>query len=74
MHEYAFDVKMLAVVRLKAIDQARAESALVEALDCARLNVKLTKQESEMHITEASIYVDDEQFPFLFEVDGEEVA
>lgn len=70
MKEYAFDVKLYAVVRVKAPDRIRAESALATAMDCADLNIGIAAKDWAVTLTEASIEVDDVEFPFLFEVDG----
>lgn len=39
MPEYAFDVKLLAAVRVTADDEATARKQLAEVLDCADLSV-----------------------------------
>ncbi len=67
--EYAFDIKMAAVIRMTAKNLESAENAIRECLDCASLNVKLSSRAAEYLITEASVSVDDADFPFLFEVD-----
>lgn len=72
-HEYAFDVKMYAVVRIRAKSRKVAEKVLQEAVDCATLNVTLEHEEGTALITEASVYVDDIEFPYLFEFDGRDV-
>lgn len=67
MHEYAFDVKLAAVVRVKARSQQAALSLLRRKLDCE------TPPEAEaagVRITEISI--DDEAGPHCFEIDGED--
>ena len=74
MHEYAFDIKMAAVVRVRARNADDAEAALLDCLGCAELNVKLSTGFAETAITEASICIDDAEFPFLFEVDNVPVA
>ncbi len=73
MHEYAFDIKMFAVVKIKAANQKQAEVALKRALDCASLQTPIPDPAETELVTEASIYLDDEEFPYLFEVDGEDV-
>ena len=73
MREYAFDVKMFAVVRVKAETRKKAEKILEAALDCADLNVSAHSREGSAQVTEASIYVDDVNYPYLFEVDGIDV-
>jgi hypothetical protein len=72
-HEYAFDVKLYAVVRIRAASRKIAERVLEEALDCASLNVILEHEEGKALITEASTHVDDVEFPYLFEYDGRDV-
>ena len=72
MHEYAFDVKMSALVRIKANDQEQAERALTRALDCASLKLPGQDAAGEAIITECSIDVDDADYPFLFEIDGKD--
>ena len=66
-HEYAFDVKLFAVVRIKAKSEESARTLLNEALSCANIDWK----ENNVNITEASLTTDDGE-PLLFEIDGEE--
>jgi hypothetical protein len=73
MREYAFDVKMFAVVRINAETRKRAEAILGEALDCADLNVTKHSTFGEAKVSEASVHLDDEGYPYLFEVDGIDV-
>jgi hypothetical protein len=73
MHEYTFDVKLVAVVRVSASDRATAEAVLSDCLDCADLNVKISAKHGDAKVTEASIEVDDVEYPRLFEFDGENV-
>jgi hypothetical protein len=73
MREYAFDVKMFAVVRISAETRKKAEALLGEALYCADLNVTAHCKLSEAKVTEASVHIDDEGYPYLFEVDGIDV-
>ena len=73
MREYAFDVKLYAVVRVKAASRVQAEEVLGLALDCADLNVTARSPKGSAHVTEASISVDDEGYPYLCEVDGIDV-
>lgn len=70
-HEYAFDVKMYAVVRIRATSRKAAESVLEQALDGASLKVKA--RHSSGRIVEASTHVDDVEFPYLFEFDRQDV-
>jgi hypothetical protein len=73
VREYAFDVKMFAVVRIAAETRKKAEAILGEALDCADLNVTARCTLGEPKVTEASVHIDDEGYPYLFEVDGIDV-
>ncbi len=69
MREYAFDVKMFAIVRVLAETRAKAEEILSNAINRAEL--KLTDLSGKrLH---SSISVDDEAFPYLVEVDGIDV-
>jgi hypothetical protein len=73
MREYAFDVKMFAVVRINALSRKVAEKILNTALDCADLNVSAKSGFDTSTITESSVYIDDVGYPYLFEVDGIDV-
>lgn len=73
MHEYAFDIKMFAVVRVKASNRVIAEKILAKALDYANLDIEVRSEEGDLVITEASIHIDDVEYPYLFEFDGEMV-
>jgi hypothetical protein len=64
---------MFAVVRISAETRKKAEALLGEALDCADLNVTTRCTLGEAKVTEASVHVDDEGYPYLFEVDGIDV-
>ncbi len=70
-HEYAFDVKLFAVVRVEADSLARAKRAIVKALDCASFNVSFEHAQGAVRVTEASVDIDESGGPDLFEVDGE---
>lgn len=75
LHEYAFDVKLAAVVRVQAKDEHAARGMLAAVLDCVDLSdatIAGLNSRSEMRITEASVYQDDSDGPALFEVDGKE--
>lgn len=68
MHEYAFDVKVTAVVRVKAKSEKEARALLDHKLDAE------TPPEAEalgIRLTEFSI--DDATGPHLFEIDGVDV-
>lgn len=70
MKEYTFDVKLYAVIPIKAPDRKRAESALAAAMDCAELSISTAGKDGAIMPATASVYVDDIEFPFLVEVDG----
>jgi hypothetical protein len=73
MHEYAFDVKLVAVVRVSAVDRETAEAVLSNCLDCVDLNFTISDKHGNAKVTEASIEADDADYPRLFEFDGENV-
>lgn len=70
-HEYAFDVKLYSVVRIRATSRKAAENVLEQALNEASLKIK--SRHNNGRITEASTYVDDVEFPYLFEFNGRDV-
>lgn len=76
-HEYAFDVKLYAVVRVNAPDEDTAREALDKALACMNLSEHTVDGmndvlgERSVRITEASLTTEDGE-PFLFELDGNE--
>jgi len=68
-HDYAFELKMYAVIRLQAGCEAEARQALLAAFD----GVDVTVPQPNPALTpllRASLYVDDELGPHLLEVDG----
>lgn len=73
MHEYAFDVKLFAVVRVKAGSETEARELLervIDACDVAEIEAHPIK------LTEFSLAADDSVYPQgaeLFEIDGEEI-
>lgn len=71
-HEYAFDVKLIAAIRIKAEDEATARKLLREYLDAAESNFGHDRDGNPL-LGEASLDVDDASGPHLYEVDGEEV-
>lgn len=73
MHDYAFDVKLAAVVRVRAKDRETAEAMLSDCLDCADFNISIAGKYGNAKVTEASIEVDDVEYPRLFEFDGKNV-
>lgn len=72
-HHFTFDIKLFAVVRVVACDEATARAAIEKHLDAADLMVAFRDQDASVVVTEASVYVDDETGPYLTEVDGEDV-
>ena len=72
-HEYAFDVKLFAVVRVTAASVDEARGAIGRLLDCEPFNVRFSDRSASLVVTEASAYTDDDG-PDLFEIDGEFVA
>jgi len=70
LHEYAFDVKMSVVMRVKAKSEKEARAA-VNDIDSEDLDVWVATDTLKVKITEGS--VDDVNGPHLFEVDGENV-
>jgi hypothetical protein len=73
LREYAFDVKLFAVVRISARTRKQAEAILNQALDCADLDVNAMSRHGTARVTQASLSVDDEGYPYLCEVDGIDV-
>ncbi len=69
-HEYAFDVKLVAVIRVRSPSKALAIAALTRHVKCLDLCYTITEVDSTIEITEASLSLDDVDFPSLFEVDG----
>lgn len=79
MNEYAFDVKLFAVVRVKAANEQMARKGLATVIDCLDLSHAtidgMNDVLEEIKITEVSLDADDscyEQGAELFEVNGEE--
>lgn len=73
LHHYAFDIKLFAVVRVVASDEETARAAIEKHLDAADLMVAFKDRDTTVVVTEASLHVDDETGPFLFEIDNIEV-
>ena len=66
--EYAFDVKMFSVVRVKAEDEEGARMLLDEYLQAVDINVHIFVGDADrIHITKASM---DDGDPVLVEIDG----
>ncbi|WP_315768522.1 MULTISPECIES: hypothetical protein [unclassified Bradyrhizobium] len=74
MKEYAFDVKLWAVCRVKAEDEKQAREAMKIALDCVDVGFKFGPDIDgcEVSLTEASIE-DEGDSSELIEIDGEAV-
>lgn len=68
MREFAFDIKLSAVARVKANDEAEAKKKLHEVVDCVDLSGTPGTVDNDVTLTEGSI-ADGE--PLLFEIDGE---
>lgn len=75
MHEFAFDAKLAAIVRVKAETYAQAKEALsaVLAVDLSDAAMGGLSEARGITITEASITIDDTNGPQLFELDGEDI-
>jgi len=71
MHEYAFDIKLWAVCRVRAESEAAARKML-QALDCINVGYRYEEDADLLEITEASIEDEGGQSE-LFELDGEDV-
>jgi len=72
-HEYAFDVKLFAIVRVEANSLVTAKWAVEKSLSCADLNVSFEDKRGSVKVTDASVEMDDVCGPELVEVDGEYV-
>ena len=68
VHEYAFDVKMFATIRVNADSEAEARAILAEKINCASCNAGAWANGDPI-LFEASI--DDYEGGCLIEVDGE---
>lgn len=66
IHQYAFDIMLKTAVRIEARSLREAKDKLIEALNCATVNLGET-DDGQTLVAEASI--DGE--PELFEFDGE---
>lgn len=66
-HEYAFDLTLIAAVRIHANTEAEARAKLKAIIDCADLSI-----DYGTIIGEVSLFDDEE--PKLYEVDGTELA
>jgi hypothetical protein len=65
LHEYAFDVKLLAAIRVKAANETEARELLSQHLNCADTNLGAWPDGSPI-LAEASIDGEAD----LYEVDG----
>jgi hypothetical protein len=72
LHEYAYDLKLWAVVRVKAQTEKAAREAIIATLDCADLS-KLRLTDPAVTITEASTIAPEEGEEYKpFEIDGKD--
>ena len=69
-HEFAFDVKLFAAIRVKANTEAEARAILKAAIDCAEANLGAWPDGSPI-LCEVSL--DDVDDGALYEVDGIEI-
>ena len=67
-HEYCFDVKLFATLRIRATSAATAQARLANHLDCATVNFGMT-EDGQVLIGEAS--VDGE--PCIVMIDDKEI-
>jgi selenocysteine lyase/cysteine desulfurase len=72
VHEFAFEVKMFAVVKVAAFDRQSAEIALDQFVQTVEPKFNLAALSSQSSIVGASLYLDDEQYPFMTAIDGDE--
>jgi hypothetical protein len=72
-HEYAFDAKLAAVLRVVAPSEQIARQTIERILDAVNLNTTSEDSLGRVKITEASAYLDDCAGPYLFEIDGKSV-
>lgn len=66
LHEYAFDVKMFAAIRINAETEAEARLKLADALEAATCTTLIDGK-----VTEFEASVDEGESVWLFEIDGE---
>lgn len=72
-HEYAFDVKLAAVVRVVADSQAKAVEAILRDIIEIDLNFSVPSTIACMRLTEASIFLEHRGGSIsLFEIDGDQ--
>lgn len=73
-HEYTFDVKMFAVVTVRADDERTGRAIVLNAIDASELS---RSRNNPLHakkvVRSCTYYVDDESGPWLLEIDGREV-
>jgi hypothetical protein len=70
MHRYAFDGKFFASVTISARNVKTARKILQEVVDTAELEISAVQRKNQRKIVDASLFLDDERFPFLAEYDG----
>ena len=69
MKEFAFDIMISAVARVKAVNEDEARMFMDEILEGVDLNFV----HGPIKLTEASIVIGGDDEPELFEIDGKEV-
>lgn len=74
MHVYGFDVKLYAAINIKAATRKAAEDILRPMIDQLELRIAAPEPGWDTAVSSMAIYLDDEGFPYLFEVDGEPVC
>lgn len=73
-HQYEYDIKLYAVVRVKADGQEQAELLVRDAFDQAKIVIRKPDGLPNDSIIDTKLYVDDELGPYLLAVDGQEVV
>ena len=73
MHDYTFDIKLAATLRIQAVSRRRAESAIEHAIELAEGFLRSRTSLQEASVSDASLYVDDVCGPLLIERDGVEI-
>ena len=72
-HEYAYDIKMAAVIRVRADNKKQACRLARQAANSAYLEFPAADDQLKLAIVDASIEMDDVDGPYLVEIDGEDV-
>jgi hypothetical protein len=71
-HEYTYDIKMFALIRIRAESRGEAKKLARAAAEFACLEFHSADDQLKSAIVDASVHMDDEGGPFLTEIDGEE--